>query len=61
MKLMKDWDVDPFMMKATAKRLNAIAQYDLEDYLGENLHPEDSQSICEVMDQIGIKRGIGLH
>jgi len=59
--LMKGWGIDPLMMKATAKRLSAIAQYNLEDYIGENLHPEDSQSIFEVMDQIGRERGIGLH
>jgi len=59
-KLMKGWGIDPMMMRATAQRLGAIAQYNLEDYIGENLHPEDSQSIFEVMDQIGVERGIGL-
>jgi 3-hydroxyisobutyrate dehydrogenase-like beta-hydroxyacid dehydrogenase len=61
MKMMKEWDIDPLMMSATARRLSAIAQYNLEDYIGENLNPEDSQSIFEVMDQIGVERGIGLH
>ena len=61
MKLMEGWGIDPLMMSATAERLGAVAQYGLEAYIGENLHPEDSQSIFEVMDQIGIERGIGLH
>jgi 3-hydroxyisobutyrate dehydrogenase-like beta-hydroxyacid dehydrogenase len=60
MKLMKTWGIDPLMMNATAQRLGVIAQYGLEEYIGENLHPEDSQSIFEVMDQLGVEKGIRL-
>lgn len=60
MKLMKDWGINPLMMQATARRLDEMAQYDLEDYIGKNFHPEDSQAIFKVIDQIGAERGIVL-
>lgn len=58
--LMEGWGIEPLMMRATVQRLGAVAQYGLEAYIGQNLHPEDSQSIFDVMDQIGAQRGIGL-
>jgi 3-hydroxyisobutyrate dehydrogenase-like beta-hydroxyacid dehydrogenase len=60
MEMMKEWGIDAVMMEATVRRLDATAQYNLPDYVGENPYPDGCQSMLEVMEKIGTERGIGL-
>jgi 3-hydroxyisobutyrate dehydrogenase-like beta-hydroxyacid dehydrogenase len=60
MEMMKQWEVDPVMMAATASRLHATMLYNLEDHMADGQDAEACPSMIEVMDKIGVERGLGL-